>query len=294
MTRHTARPIQRKPVETQMTPLAGAQVFRDPRRTHKPRKTGLTQVLDKGMSVAEVEGLLEVAAGYVDVVKFGWATSVVVENFEAKLETFRRHEIAVCCGGSLFELAVHRKMLSEYIAFLRDHDFKHIEVSDGTILLPLPEKLRHIERLAKHFTVFSEVGRKDRTHVVAPRRWVDQIKSELAAGSWKVIVEGRESGTVGIYHSSGEIKAGLIDEIQMQIDTGRIIFEAPRKPQQVWFIKHFGPNANLGNIPPEDVISLETIRQGLRADTLLFDHDGRASSSTAERRAGSARARRRH
>ena len=145
---------------------------------------------------------------------------MVVENFEAKLETFRRHGIDVCCGGSLFELAVHRKKLNEYIAFLQDHDFKHVEVSDGTIHISLAEKLRYIERMAKHFTVFSEVGRKDRTHVVAPRRWVDQIKSEIGAGSWKVIVEGRESGTVGIYHSSGEIKAGLIDEIQMQIDTG--------------------------------------------------------------------------
>jgi len=281
-------------VATPMNPLAGAEIFRDPQRSQKPRKAGLTQVLDKGLSIAEIEGLLEVAESYVDVVKFGWATSVVVENFEGKLETFRRHGIAVCCGGSFFELAVHRKKLNEYIAFLQDHDFKHVEVSDGTIQIPLAEKLRYIERLAKHFTVFSEVGRKDRTHVVAPRRWVDQIKSELAAGSWKVIVEGRESGTVGIYHSSGEVKAGLIDEIQMQIDTARIIFEAPRKSQQVWFVKHFGLNVNMGNVPPEDVISLETIRQGLRADTLLFEYDGRPTPSPAERRTGSARNRRRH
>ena len=277
-----------------ITGAQGAEIFRDPRRTQKPRKTGLTQVLDKGLSIAEAEGMLEVAAGYVDIVKFGWATSVVVENFEAKLETFRRHGIDVCCGGSLFELAVHRKQLKEYIAFLSDHGFKFVEVSDGTIQIPLTEKLRYIERMAKHFTVFSEVGRKDRTHVVAPRRWVDQIKSELAAGSWKVIVEGRESGTVGIYYSSGEIKAGLIDEIQMQIDTGRIVFEAPRKPQQVWFIKHFGPNVNLGNIPPDDVISVETIRQGLRADTLLYNHDGHPSPPTAQRRTGHSRTRGRH
>jgi phosphosulfolactate synthase (CoM biosynthesis protein A) len=197
MKRHTARPTPRNPVATQMTPIAGAQIFRDPRRTQKPRKTGLTQVLDKGLSIAEVEGMLEVAASYVDVVKFGWATSVVVENFEAKLETFRRHDINVCCGGSHFELAVHRKLLNEYVAFLLHHGFKFVEVSDGTIQIPLAEKLRHIERLAKHFTIFSEVGRKDPTHVVAAKRWVDQIKSELAAGSWKVIVEGRESGTVG-------------------------------------------------------------------------------------------------
>ncbi len=278
---------------THMSPGAGAELFRDPRRTQKPRKTGLTQVLDKGLSIAEVESMLEVAESYVDVVKFGWATSIVVENFEGKLEAFRRHGIAVCCGGSLFELAVHRKMLNEYIAFLQDHDFKHVEVSDGTIQIPLAEKLRYIERMAKHFTVFSEVGRKDRTHVIAPKRWVDQIKSEIGAGSWKVIVEGRESGTVGIFHSSGEIKAGLIDEIQMNIDPGRIIFEAPRKPQQVWFVKYFGPNVNLGNIPPDEVISVETIRQGLRADTLLYDGNGRATPPATERRPRSARTRRR-
>src|SRR5262249_18342252 len=166
MKRETARPTPRRPVATQMTPVTGAQIFRDPRRTQKPRKTGLTQVLDKGMSIAEAEGMLEVAESYVDVVKFGWATSVVVENFEAKLETFRRHGINVCCGGSLFELAVHRKMLSEYISFLQDHDFKFVEVSDGTIQISVADKLRYIERMAKHFTVFSEVGRKDRTHVV--------------------------------------------------------------------------------------------------------------------------------
>ena len=154
---------------TEMTPIAGAEIFRDPRRTTKPRKTGLTQVLDKGLSINEVEGMLEVAASYVDFVKFGWATSVVVENFEAKVETLRRHGIGVCCGGSLFELAVHRKKLNEYIAFLQAHDFTHVEVSDGTIHISLAEKLRYIERMAKHFTVFSEVGRKDRTHVIAPQ-----------------------------------------------------------------------------------------------------------------------------
>jgi len=262
-------------------------------RKRKPRKTGLTQVLDKGLSTAEIESMLEVAADFVDIVKFGWATSVIVQNLDAKLETYRRHDIDVCCGGSLFELAVVKKQVPEYISFLKDHGFEHVEVSDGVIEISRSEKLKFIERLSRHFTVFSEVGRKDRTNVVAPARWVKDIKEELAAGAWKVICEGRESGTVGIYQGTGEVKAGLIQEIEAQINPGRVMFEAPQKHQQVWLVKHFGPNVNLGNIPPRDVISVETIRQGLRADTLLLMHaDSKASA--ARRRPESSRAHRHH
>jgi len=270
-----------------------APLFGITSRKRKPRKTGLTQVLDKGLSTSEIESMLEVAADFVDIVKFGWATSVIVQNLDAKLETYRRNDIDVCCGGSLFELAVVKKQLPEYIAFLKDHGFEHVEVSDGVIEISRAEKLKYIERLARHFTVFSEVGRKDRTNVVAPARWVKDIKEELAAGAWKVICEGRESGTVGIYQGTGEVKAGLIQEIEAQIDTGRVMFEAPQKHQQVWLVKHFGPNVNLGNIPPRDVISVETIRQGLRADTLLLMH-ANAAAAPARRRSDGARAHRHH
>jgi phosphosulfolactate synthase len=263
-------------------------------RKRKPRKTGLTQVLDKGLSITEIESMLEVAADFVDIVKLGWATSVVVQNLDAKLDAFRRANIDVCCGGSLFELAVVKKKIPEYIAFLKDHGFEHVEVSDGVIALSRSEKLKYIERLARHFTVFSEVGRKDRTNVVAPARWVKDIKEELGAGSWKVICEGRESGTVGIYQGTGEVKAGLIQEIEAQIDPGRVIFEAPQKHQQVWLVKHFGPNVNLGNVPPRDVISVETIRQGLRADTLLLMHAPDPAAQPSRRRQESSRAHGRH
>lgn len=249
-----------------------SELFSQPSRTHKPREAGLTHVLDKGMSVAEVENLLEVAASYVDIVKFGWATAVVVENLEAKIAALRRHGIQVCCGGSLFELAVRRQKVDDYVAFLKDHAFGLVEVSDGVIDLPAADKLRYIERLAKDFTVLSEVGSKDSAVVVAPYRWVRQIKDELAAGAWKVVTEGRESGTVGLYRESGEIRHGLIEEIEVQIDTSRLIFEAPQKAQQVWLVKHFGSNVNVGNIPPWEVISVETIRQGLRADTMLLEN----------------------
>jgi phosphosulfolactate synthase len=244
-------------------------LFQDPTRTRKPREAGITHILDKGMSLADVEGLLEVAAPYVDIIKFGWGTSVVIENLDAKIDLCLRRGIDIYCGGSLFELALQRGKVDDYVAYLRDRGIKMIEISDGVIELPTADKLRYIEHLARDFKVLSEVGSKDETVVVAPYRWVKQIQDELQAGAWKVITEGRESGTVGLYRSSGEIRTGLIEEIEIQIDTARLMFEAPQKAQQVWLIKHFGANVNLGNIPPGEVIALETMRQGLRADTML-------------------------
>jgi phosphosulfolactate synthase len=245
-------------------------LFADPLRTRRPRDVGITHILDKGMSVAEIEGLLEVGKGYVDIIKFGWGTSVVVENLEKKIDACLERGVDIYCGGSLFELALQRGRLDEYVAYLKDRGIKLIEISDGVISLPAAEKRRHIERLARDFKVLSEVGSKDEEVVVAPSRWVKQIKDELDAGAWKVITEGRESGTVGLYRGSGEIRTGLIDEIESQIDTTRLMFEAPQKAQQVWLIKHFGTNVNLGNIAPGEVIALETMRQGLRADTMLL------------------------
>jgi phosphosulfolactate synthase len=250
-------------------------IFADPLRTRRPRELGITHVLDKGMSVAEIHGLLEVAASWVDIIKFGWGTSVVVENLEAKIDACLSRGVDIYCGGSLFELALQRGRLDDYIAYLKDRGIKLIEISDGVIALPALDKLRHIERLARDFKVLSEVGSKDEEVVVAPSRWVKQIKDELEAGAWKVITEGRESGTVGLYRGSGEIRTGLIEEIESQIDTSRLMFEAPQKAQQVWLIKHFGANVNLGNIAPGEVIALETMRQGLRADTMLLPRAGR-------------------
>jgi len=243
-------------------------LFSDPTRTAQPRQTGLTHVLDKGLSLVEIEALLEVASGYVDIIKFGWATAVVVENLKPKIDLLQRRGVQICCGGSLFELALMRGKLDDYARFLADHDFRLIEISDGVVSMPAEDKLRYIERFAKHFRVLSEVGSKDAQVVMAPVRWVGQIKAELEAGAWKVVTEGRESGTVGLYRDSGEVRTGLVEEIEMQIDTSNLIFEAPQKSQQVWLVKHFGCNVNLGNIPPQEVISVETIRQGLRADTM--------------------------
>src|SRR3984885_14843895 len=244
-----------------------------PERTAKPRQQGITHVLDRGLSVADVDGLAEVAGDYIDLVKLGWGTAVATGNLQAKLARYREHGITVVFGGTLTELAIAQDRLDRLVAWLHELGLEHIEVSDGTITLEHERKLELIESLAKEFTVFSEVGSKDNTRIMAPFRWVEQIQSELDAGAWKVIAEARESGSVGIFRHDGEVRMGLIDEIAHAVPPEKILFEAPRKDQQVWFIRRFGPDVNLGNIVPEEVLSLETMRVGLRSDTAVLDLD---------------------
>jgi phosphosulfolactate synthase len=239
-----------------------------PARSPKPRTQGLTHVIDKGLNLRDIEGLFDTAGDYVDVVKLGWGTSYVTNNLEKKIALYRSFETPVVCGGTLFEAVIARDKLDEYRRWLVENRFSHVEVSDGTIDLPRERKLELIEELAKDFVVMSEVGSKDAETVFAPYQWVEWMREELAAGAWKVITEGREGGTAGIYRPTGEMRTGLIDEIVHSIELGDIIFEAPTKSSQAWFVKHFGPEVNLGNIPPEEVIPLETLRLGLRADTL--------------------------
>lgn len=240
-----------------------------PERTQKPRAHGVTHLLDRGLSLAAVDGLAEVAGAYVDVVKLGWGTALVTENLEAKLARYRAHGIPVVLGGTLTELAIAQDRLDPLLSWISGLGLEHVEVSDGTITLGHDEKLALIERLARDFTVLSEVGSKDDTKIMAPYRWVELIQAELEAGAWKVITEARESGTSGIYRHDGEVRMGLIDEIVHQVPTERLLFEAPLKDQQVWFIRRFGANVNLGNVAPDDLVSLETMRLGLRADTAL-------------------------
>lgn len=240
-----------------------------PQRSAKPRAHGITHVLDSGLSVAEVESLVEVAGAAVDLVKLGWGTAVVTQNLEAKLACYRAHDIPVVLGGTLTELAIAQGRVDQLVAWLRELGLCHVEISDGAIQLPHERKLALIEQLAgEGFTVLSEVGSKDATFIMAPYVWVEQIESELAAGAWKVIAEARESGTAGIYRADGEVRMGLIDEIVHAVPVERLLFEAPQKEQQVWFLRRFGSEVNLGNIAPRDVLSLETLRLGLRADTV--------------------------
>jgi phosphosulfolactate synthase len=240
-----------------------------PDRSAKPRERGLTHVLDRGLSLTQVESMMEVAGAYVDIVKLGWGTAVVTANLEPKLALYREHGVPVMLGGTLTEVAIMQDRVDPLVAWLRELGIGHVEISDGSIALDPVRKRELIARLvAEGFVVLSEVGSKDADTVMAPYVWVEHIQAELAAGAWKVIAEARETGTAGIYRRDGEVRMGLIDEIAHAVDVGDVVFEAPRKDQQVWFLRHFGRECNLGNISPDDVVSLETLRLGLRSDTI--------------------------
>jgi phosphosulfolactate synthase len=233
-----------------------------------PRDGGLTHVLDKGLGPRAVEDFLETAGAYVDIVKLGWGTSYVTPNLASKLDVYRRAGKPVVVGGTFFEAVVARGKVEEYKQWLLEHSFEHVEISDGAIEIPRERKLELIQELARDFTVLSEVGSKDPEVNFAPYLWVQWIKEELEAGAWKVITEAREGGTAGMFRPTGELRTGLVDELAHDIDVADLVFEAPTKASQAWFIKHFGPEVNLGNIPPDEVIPLETLRLGLRSDTI--------------------------
>ncbi len=211
---------------------------------------------------------MEVAGDAVDIVKLGWGTALVSANLKPKLELYAAHGVPVVLGGTLTELAIRQGRVEGLVEWLRELGLRHVEVSDGTIALEPNVKRELISTLAGEFTVLAEVGNKDADFIMAPYVWVEQIEGDLEAGAWKVIAEARESGTAGIYRADGEVRTGLIDEIVHAVDPARLIFEAPRREQQVWLLKRFGTECNLGNIAPDDVLSLETLRLGLRSDTV--------------------------
>ncbi len=241
-----------------------------PVRTEKPRAAGLTMVMDKGLSIREVEDFVSSNNDFVDIVKLGWATSYLTKNLGKKIEFYQDAGIPVYLGGTLFEAFVIRNQFDDYRKVLEKYDLHFAEVSDGSITLDHKKKCQFIETLAKDVTVLSEVGSKDAAKIIPPYKWIEQMQAELDAGSWKVIGEAREGGTVGLFRDSGEVRQGLVEEILTKIPEEKIIWEAPQKEQQVWFVKLLGANVNLGNIAPQECIPLETIRLGLRGDT--FDH----------------------
>ncbi len=241
-----------------------------PERTSKPRSQGYTMVMDKGLSLREVSDLIEVSGEYIDIVKLGWATSYVSPNLKDKLKLYSEAGIPCYFGGTLFEAFVIRDQFDDYRKVLDKYQIKHAEVSDGSIEMNHDDKCEYIKTLSEQVTVLSEVGSKDAAKIIPPYKWIEQMQTELEAGAWKVIGEARESGNVGLFRDSGEVRQGLVEEILTQIPMEKIIWEAPQKAQQVWFIKLCGSNVNLGNIAPNEVIPLETIRLGLRGDT--FNH----------------------
>ncbi len=227
-------------------------------------------VMDKGLSNQEVKNFLSVAEPYVDIVKLGFGTSMVTPMLREKLAIYAEHNMPVYLGGTLFEAFLIRNCFDDYVSMMKDYNLKYVEVSDGSISIPHAEKCGYIEKLAKHFTVLSEVGSKDAAHIIPPYIWIELMRSELEAGSTYVIAEAREAGNVGIYRSSGEVREGLVQEILTQIPEEKIIWEAPQKAQQVYFMELCGANVNLGNIAPNEVIPLEATRLGLRGDTFHF------------------------
>ena len=240
-----------------------------PERTQKPRQHGFTMAMDKGLSCREAEDFLSTSAEYTDIVKLGWGTSYVTPKLKEKLKIYKDAGIPTYFGGTLFEAFAIRGQFDDYRKILDKYDMPFAEVSDGSIELDHDLKCEYIRKLSEQVTVLSEVGSKDAEKIIPPYKWINLMQSELDAGAWKVIGEAREGGNVGLFRSSGEVRSGLVEEILTKIPFEKIIWEAPIKAQQVWFIKLLGTNVNLGNIAPQEIIPLETIRIGLRGDTFM-------------------------
>jgi phosphosulfolactate synthase len=238
-----------------------------PERTTQPRQYGLTMVMDKGLSLRDADNFLSVGAPHTDIVKLGFGTSFVTPNLRAKIELYQAHNIPVYFGGTLFEAFIIRNQFDDYIAMCKDYNIDVIEVSDGSIEIPHTEKCGYIEKISKFAKVFSEVGSKDAAHIIPPYKWIELMGAELNAGASYVIAEAREAGNVGIYRGSGEVREGLVQEILTKIPSEKILWEAPQKAQQLYFLELIGCNVNLGNIAPSEIIPLEAMRIGLRGDT---------------------------
>ncbi|HRP53006.1 MAG TPA: phosphosulfolactate synthase [Fluviicola sp.] len=240
-----------------------------PERTVQPRNNGITMMMDKGLSVREVENFVSANGTMTDIVKFGFGTAYVTNNLEEKLAIYRSAGLRAYFGGTLFEAFYARGKFDDYQRLLDKYNMDLAEISDGSIIINHDEKLEIIHKLAKSRTVLSEVGSKDSGILISPNRWIKMMSSELEAGSWKVIAEGREAGNVGVFRPNGTAHTMLINKIIAKVKPEDILWEAPQKNQQVWFIKLFGANVNLGNIAPNEIIPLECLRLGLRGDTFF-------------------------
>jgi len=249
--------------------MINAEIPYIPERDQKPRENGVTMMMDKGLGLRETEHFIEASAHLTDLVKFGFGTSMVTKNLEDKIKLYQEAGLRPYLGGTLFEAFYARNCLDDYLRLLDRLKLDLVEVSDGSIIIPHKEKCRIIKKMSKNFTVLSEVGSKDSGIIVSPFKWVSWMRAELKAGSWKVIAEGREAGNVGVFRPNGTAHTLLINHIIARIDPTKILWEAPIKNQQVWFIKLFGANVNLGNIAPNDIIPLECLRLGLRGDTFF-------------------------
>jgi len=240
-----------------------------PERPVKPRTSGVTMMMDKGLSLRQSEDFIAASGHLTDIVKFGFGTAFVTNQLEEKIKLYKSAGIKPYFGGTLFEVFIARNMFDDFRRLMDKYDLDLCEVSDGSISIPHEEKLKYISTLAKDRTVMSEVGSKDEGIIISPSKWISMMKTELEAGSWKVIAEGRESGNVGVFRPNGTAHTYLINKIIKTINPNDILWEAPKKTQQVWFIRLFGANVNLGNIAHNEMIPLECLRLGLRGDTFF-------------------------
>lgn len=239
-----------------------------PQRTKKPRNIGITMMMDKGMSYNQAKEFLESNSEYTDIIKLGFGTSIITPNIKDKIRLYQENKIPVYAGGTLFEIFTIRNQIEEYKRYLKEINLEIVEISDGSINIPHETKCKYIAEFKKDFRVISEIGSKNANLTPNTQEWIQQMKEELTAGSWKVIAEAREGGNTGIFKNDGDVKSDMVDDIVKEINSSNIIWETPKKEQQVWFINKFGANVNLGNISRNDVIPLECLRLGLRGDTL--------------------------
>ena len=238
-----------------------------PERPNKPRNEGLTMVMDKGLSLNEAENMIALKSDLTDIVKLGFGTSILTKNIAEKIKLYQESGMMVYTGGTLFEAFIVRNQFDDYCKLMDTLKLDMVEVSDGSMFIEHDKKCEYIQKLASNYRVISEIGSKDESVTIKNSDWIKFMKKELDAGSWKVIAEAREGGNVGVFYKNGLVKNDLIQEITKQISITEILWEAPQKQQQVWFINNFGANVNLGNISPNDIISLECLRLGLRGDT---------------------------
>ena len=238
-----------------------------PNRTQSPRDNGLTMVMDKGLSIRESENMISSASKHIDIVKLGFGTAFLTEDLDKKIKLYQNAGFKVYFGGTLFEAFIIRDMFQEYVELIKRFEMDTVEISDGSITINHNKKCEYINILSQNTTVLSEIGSKSADILIPPYKWIEMMEKEINAGSWKVIAEAREGGNVGICRETGEVRSDLIEEILTKIPQDKILWEAPKKSQQVWFIKLMGANVNLGNIAPNEIIPLECLRLGLRGDT---------------------------
>jgi len=249
-----------------------------PERVKKPRTNGITMIMDKGLSIEEAKNLISAAHPHIDIIKLGFGTAYVTPNLREKIDFYQSFDIPVYFGGTLFEAFLIRNQFNDYIQLCKDFNISYMEVSDGSITIPHAEKCGYIEKLTKHGIILSEVGSKDAANIMPPYKWIEQMNAELEAGASYVIAEAREAGNVGLYRDSGEVRQGLVNEILTKIPAEKILWEAPQKGQQLYFLELVGCNANLGNIAPSEIIPLEAMRIGLRSDTFSLYLDKETAS----------------